>query len=139
MAWQPFIPKRLSVTTACGTIAVMCTSRERKTIWGQSAQTTTRVVGFALLLKDTHTNFTECYIYIYIRLSSHLGMMIIIILRKLILIITLILTQILNLSRLNPKDTLLPLSVTFHCALIMCPSLKRQLSVYTIIRQLSMP
>ena len=27
---------------------------------GQSAQTTTRVVGFALLLKDTHTNFTQC-------------------------------------------------------------------------------
>ena len=37
----------------CGTIAVMRTSRERKAIWGQSAQTTTRVVGFALLLKDT--------------------------------------------------------------------------------------
>ena len=51
MAWQPFIPKRLSVATA---------SRERKVIWGQSAQTTTRVVGFALLLKDIHTNFTEC-------------------------------------------------------------------------------
>ena len=45
------------VTTACGTIAVMCTSRERKA--GQSAQTTTMVVGFVLLLKDTHTNFTE--------------------------------------------------------------------------------
>ena len=60
MAWQLFIPKRLSVRTACGTIAVMRTSRERKAIWGQSAQTTTRVVGFALLRKDTHTNFTEC-------------------------------------------------------------------------------
>ena len=59
MAWQLFIPKRLSVATACGTIAVMRTSRERKVIWGQSAQTTTRVVGFALLLKDTHTNFTK--------------------------------------------------------------------------------
>ena len=59
MAWQLFIPKRLSVATACGTIAVMRTSRVRKAI-GQSAQTTTRVVGFALLLKDTHTNFTEC-------------------------------------------------------------------------------
>ena len=55
MAWQLFIPKRLSVRTACGTIAVMRTSRERKAICGQSAQTTTRVVGFALLR----------YIYIY--------------------------------------------------------------------------
>ena len=60
MAWQLFIPKQLLVATACGIIAVMHTSRERKVIWGQSAQTTTRVVGFALLLKDTHTNFTEC-------------------------------------------------------------------------------
>ena len=59
MAWQLFIPKRLSATTACGTIAVMRTSRERKAIWGQSAQTITRVVGFALLLKNTRTNFTE--------------------------------------------------------------------------------
>ena len=58
MARQLFMPKQLSVTTACGTIAVMRTSRERKTIWGQSA--TTRVVGFALSLKDTHANFTEC-------------------------------------------------------------------------------
>ena len=49
MAWQLFIPKRLSVTTARGTIAVMHTSRVRKAIWGQSAQTTTRVVGFALV------------------------------------------------------------------------------------------
>ena len=32
MAWQLFIPKRLSVTTACGTVAVMRTSRERKAI-----------------------------------------------------------------------------------------------------------
>ena len=32
MAWQPFIPTRLSVTTACGTIAVMRTSREHKAI-----------------------------------------------------------------------------------------------------------
>ena len=85
MAWQLFIHERLSVTTACGTIAVMRTSRERKVIWGQSAQTTTRVVGFALLLKDTHTSFTECsttlyreyisqsaqqHIYIYILLCS---------------------------------------------------------------------
>ena len=67
MAWQLFIPKRLSVATACGTIAVMRTSRERKVIWGQSAQTTTRVVGFALLLKDTHTNFTKLlHTYIHI-------------------------------------------------------------------------
>ena len=59
-AWQPFIRKRLPVTTACGTIAVMRISREHKAIWCQSTQTTTRVVGFALLLKDTLTNFTEC-------------------------------------------------------------------------------
>ena len=45
MVWQLFMSKRSSVTTACGTIAVMRTSRERKAIWGQSAQTTTRVVG----------------------------------------------------------------------------------------------
>ena len=48
MAWQPFIPKRLSVTIAYGTIASMRTSRERKAIWSQSAQTTTGVVGFTL-------------------------------------------------------------------------------------------
>ena len=81
MAWQPFIPKRLSVTTTCGTIAVMRTSRERKAIWGQSAQTTTGVVGFALLLKDTHTNFTEhstththIYIYIYIYIYMYVSL-----------------------------------------------------------------
>ena len=44
------------MTTACGTIAVMRTSRERIEIWGQSARTTTIVVGFALHL----------FIYIYI-------------------------------------------------------------------------
>ena len=48
MAWQPFNPKRLSVTTACGTMAVMRTSRVRKAIWGESAQTTRRVVSFSL-------------------------------------------------------------------------------------------
>ena len=41
----------ISVTTACGTIAVMRTSRERKAIWGQSAQTTTRVVGVCIIAK----------------------------------------------------------------------------------------
>ena len=51
MAWQTFIPKRLSVTTDCGTIAAMCTSRECKAIWGQSAQTTTRVVGVCIIAK----------------------------------------------------------------------------------------
>ena len=58
MAWQLSIPKRLTATTACGTIAVMHTSRVCKAIWGQSAQTTTRVVGFAL--------YIYIYIYIYI-------------------------------------------------------------------------
>ena len=62
------IYSQLSVTTTCGTIAVMRTSREREVIWGQSAQTTTRVVGVALLLKDTHTNFTE-YIIITVGMS----------------------------------------------------------------------
>ena len=85
MAWQLFISKRLSVTTACGTMAVVHTSRERKAIWGQSAQTTTRVVhGFALLLKDTHTNFTErsttpkwrsvIYIHVCVRLSIYISL-----------------------------------------------------------------
>ena len=48
MTWQPFIPKRLSVTTAGGTIAVMRTSRVRKAIWDQSAETTTRVVAVCI-------------------------------------------------------------------------------------------
>ena len=48
MAWQPFIPKRLSVTTACGTIAVMRTSRERKAL------------------------YIYIYIYIYIKVDSHI-------------------------------------------------------------------
>ena len=38
MTWQPFIPKRLSVTTAGGTIAVMRTSSVRKAIWGQTPE-----------------------------------------------------------------------------------------------------
>ena len=75
MAWQPFIPKRLSVTNACGAIAVMCTSRECKAIWGQSAQTTTRVVGVCIIAKghplhrvlnNTEVKERNNYIYIYI-------------------------------------------------------------------------
>ena len=58
------------MTAACVTIAVMRTSRERKAISGQSAQTTRRVVGFALLLKDTHTNLTECFLEVYLRLQK---------------------------------------------------------------------
>ena len=34
-----------------GTIAVMRTSRERKAIWGQSTQTTTRLVGICIIAK----------------------------------------------------------------------------------------
>ena len=56
MAGQLFILKRLSVITTCETIAVMSISRERKAIWDQGAQTNTRVVDFALLLKGTHNN-----------------------------------------------------------------------------------
>ena len=63
MTRQLFIPKWLTVITTCGTIAVMRTSREREAIWGLGAQTNTRVVGFALLLKGTYSNFTECFIW----------------------------------------------------------------------------
>ena len=78
MAWQLFIAKWLSVTTACGTIAVMRTSRERKAIWGPECSNYQKGSGLCIIAKGhprqlhrvlNNTEMTELYSYIYIQLN----------------------------------------------------------------------